>query len=599
MNRLTSSSKADESTGDSVVATDPAPIDAVRHFLFLSAAIVLWIWSLSRVDETALGDYGLITVLPVTTFIALAVVVIGFVAACRFDRRGRVLASYVTALAVMLHGMPTFAYDHLRFSWAWKHTGMVDYIQRFSDVDPDTTVLPVYHNWPGFFGLNAWIVDNSSIESALSYAAWAPILFNLLFIGALYMMFRAFTADQRLIWTALLIFELGSWVGHDYFAPQAMAFFMYLLVMAILLRWYATESHQAAELKGDRIAPGSLAAFAMTGVLVLSMLVIASSHQLTPIITVAAIGALVVFRQLRVVWPLYAMIAVTVGWFFGPARGFVLDNLTKVFQEVGGVQANLDNTVVDLEIVSAAQRNIALASRLLSASIFGMAAFAVIRRRMRQQHSSWVVLLAAIPLTMMVASSYGGEIIFRAYLFALPFAAFLAASLWFPTGEQGKEMGSRVALGLVLLTLMAGLLIADFGADQGQVFDDGEVTAAQYLVDTANPGALIVEGTRDYPRQHRNIEQHAYVTIDRLPTETLDRVLAGPADLLATWLGNTERYNGGFVILTGSQRASVSTLGGALVPTLDAIEDSLRASNLFEVAFEVDQTIVFRLADQP
>ncbi|MCP4307498.1 MAG: hypothetical protein GY788_22015 [bacterium] len=599
MNRANASPDTETTDSDTYVGADPVPIDAIRHVLFLLAAIVLWALSLSRADESALGDYGLISILPITSFVALAAVTIGFVAACRFDWRGPVLASYVLALSVMLHGMPTFAYDHLRFSWAWKHVGIVDYIQRFSDVDPEASALPVYHNWPGFFGINAWISDSGGIDSALSFAAWAPIVFNLLFIGALYLMFRAFTADHRLIWTALLIFELGSWVGQDYFAPQAMAFFLYLLVMAILLRWFSSDSHESADLEGDELPAGGLAAFTVSAVMVLSMIVIASSHQLTPIITVAAIGALVVFRQIRVIWPLYVMIGVTVAWFLGPARGFVLDNVTNIARELGGVQANLDNTIVDFGLISSAQRTISIISRLLSASIFGLAVLGFLHRRLHRQRSGWVILLAAIPLSMVFASSYGGEIIFRAYLFALPFAAFLAASLWFPTGEAGREMGSRLTLGLVLLVLTAGLLVANFGSDRRQVFDDSEVAAAEYVLTAASPGSLIIEGTRDYPRQQRSIEQFTYLTLDRLPSEALGRVLAEPAERLASWLSDTERYSGGYVILTGSQRASVSILGSSLVPTLDTIEDSLRSSNLFEVAFEADNTAVFRLVEQP
>lgn len=582
----------------SQVGVAGSTIEVARHVLVVLAAFVLWIWSVNRVDETALGDYGLIGILPVTTFLALVIVIVGFSVVTRRDNPGPLLAFYTTALAVMLHGLPVFAYEHMRASWAWKHVGVVDYIQRFGDVNPGAGDLAVYHNWPGFFGINAWITDAGGLESALSYAAWAPIVFNLLFIGALYMMFRAFTANQSLIWTAIVFFVIGSWVGQDYFAPQAVAFFMYLLVMAILLRWYSRSISDTAELSDDGFEPGSPAARVVAGVLVLAMVMIASSHQLTPIVTIAAIGALIIFKQLRVKWPLWTMIAITVVWFFGPARDFVFAHAQNVMREFGGVAGNVDSTLADYGSVSDAQRNISLISRLLSAAIFVLAGIGLIRRRAAGQRSGWLILLAAAPVALFFVSSYGGELVLRAYLFALPFAAFLAASVWFPTNVTRGNSPSRVLLGVILVGLVPGLLVADFGADRRQVFSDGEVAAAEYVIANAPPFSLIVEGTRDYPRLYRNTEQRTYLTIDRLPEQALEHMMSDPAEVLHRWLTDPTTYSGGYVILTESQRASVSDLGNTLIPTLDTVEDALRSSGLFVIGFEAEGAVVFEPAEQ-
>ncbi len=571
---------------------------AKEHIAVVAVAFALWGWSVALVDERAMGDMGLVTILPIATFVALLLALAGFVVAVWQDRSGPVLGTYVMSLAVMLHGLPTFAYDHLRFSWAWKHVGMVDYIQRYGDVDTAAGSLSVYHNWPGFFGLNAWITDNGGMDSALSYAAWAPILFNLLFIGALYMLFRAFTTDQRLIWTSILIFSLGSWVGQDYFSPQAVAFFMYLLLLAILLRWYRRPEIDDTDVGEYKLDSGSAAIYIVPGVLVLAMTAIISTHQLTPVITVAAVGGLVIFRQVRVRWPLLVVIGVVLVWFFGPARNFVVGVTDKLINEFGGVQSNLGSTVVDLDQVSAAQRGVSLVSRLLSASIIGLAAIGLLRRRALGLRSGWAIVLAAVPALMIVVSSYGGEILLRSYLFTLPFAAYLAASWFFPTKESSRHAIHSVALGATLVVLTAGLLIADFGADQRQVFSNDEVAAADYVVTSAGPGSLIIEATRDYPRLHKNNEQYTYLTLDRLSTEALDRVIAGPADLFAEWLRDTERYSGGYVIITESQYQSVSVLGEQLIPMITTVEQSLKSSDLFEIGYEGEDAVVFQLAEQ-
>lgn len=589
-------------TRPSLIDDDSIAISATRHVFIIGAAVVLWLWGVTQVDESQMSDFGLISVLPWSFFAAMVMMIVGFASVVKIDFTGRLQAAYVIGMTVMLHGIPTFAYEHLRFSWAWKHVGIVDYIQRFGDVDPSIDALPAYHNWPGFFGLNAWITESSQLESALSYAAWAPILFNLLFLGALYIMFRGFTHDQRLVWTSLLIFTLGNWVGQDYFAPQALAFFLYLMVMAILLRWFGRQpddgQRQSELAESERIEPGSVESIVLSGVVLMMLFVIAVSHQLTPVMTIAALGALVAFRVIRVAWPLMAMIGFVVVWFLGPARDFVFENVQTVMRDIGGFQANIDSNLIDYAIVNQAQQTVSFIARLLSGAIFALGALGWLRSRYRRVQTRWVVLLAAVPGLLVVTSSYGGEVIFRAYLFALPFVAFLGASLWFPEEGTGHRALTRYSLGAVVLILAAALLIADFGADRRQVFSDDEVAAANFVFEAAEPGALIVEGTRDYPRQHRNYETFTFLALDRLPNDSLNNLVADPAARIAGWLSDDERYNGGFVIITDSQRNTASVLGTLLVPTLDTIEASLATSDLFDVVYESGTARVYALAEQ-
>lgn len=579
-----------------------AAASVLRHGLVIAAASGVYLWSITRVDAAHMTDMGIISVLPIAVYAALIVMIAGFATAARVDLTGRVQGAYVLGLTVMLHGMPPLAYEFLRFSWAWKHVGIVDYIQRFGDVDPGIASLPVYHNWPGFFGLNAWITESSRLESALSYASWSPILFNLLFVGALYVMFRGFTTDRRLIWTSLLLFVLGNWVGQDYFAPQALAFFLYLLVLAILLRWYPQDpgylDDGAVRPAGDVVAPGSVASVALSGVVVAGLFVIASSHPLTPVMTVVALAALVVSRVIRVRWPVVVIAVLTTVWALGPAREFVFANLIEAAREAGGFQVNVDSNLVDFEIVSPAQEIISLVARGLSAALLGLGALGWLRRRRRGVRSGWVSLLAAVPALLVMLSSYGGEVIFRAYLFALPFVAYLAASLWFADETVGRRLLARWTLGATIVVLTAALLIADFGADRRQVFSADEVAAANFVFENAREGALIIEGTRDYPRQHRNYEKFVFLPLDRSTPDTLRGLMADPAERLASWLSDDDRYNGGYVIITESQRNTVSDLGTLLEPTLDAIEESLLTSELFEVVYESGTARVFALTEE-
>ena len=98
-------------------------------------------------------------------------------AVVRLRPREGVLAAHVGALAVIIYGTPAVVYDAVRYSWAWKHIGIVDYIDRTGHVDPGIDILPVYHNWPGFFAgshlLQEWVGADIAI------ARWAPLVLGL------------------------------------------------------------------------------------------------------------------------------------------------------------------------------------------------------------------------------------------------------------------------------------------------------------------------------------------------------------------------------------------------------------------------------------
>lgn len=43
---------------------------------------------------------------------------------------------------------------------------------------PHAGKFAVYNQWPGFFDLNAFFLQATSLHSALGYATWTPPVFN-------------------------------------------------------------------------------------------------------------------------------------------------------------------------------------------------------------------------------------------------------------------------------------------------------------------------------------------------------------------------------------------------------------------------------------
>ena len=236
-------------SGDRAAPAEGSRARRARHWAGSSALVpwaglalsaLLWGVSLQQVDvaKVASAGLGLVPSLPVTFWAALVVLTLSFCAAVGRRVNGcPVMTGHLVALAVILHATPAILYGTLRYSWAWKHIGVIDYIAHHGIDFNLGGVLGVYQAWPGFFALNSFLTTAAGQGSALSYASWALPVNDLLWLGPVILIARAFTSDWRFIWTAAWVFELGNWVGQDYFSPQALAFFLYLTVIAVCLRW--------------------------------------------------------------------------------------------------------------------------------------------------------------------------------------------------------------------------------------------------------------------------------------------------------------------------------------------------------------------------
>ena len=406
----------------------------------LAASLALWGYALRGTDagRVATSGLGLVTALPATFWAALGILVASFGwAVARQPGRWPVLGGHLLALTAILHATPAIAYGTLRYSWSWKHVGVTDYIAHHGVNFHLGGVLGAYQGWPGFFALNAFLSQASGLHSALGYAPWALVANDLLWLGPVILIARAFTANPRMIWTAAWLFELGNWVGQDYFSPQAFAFFLYLTVIAVCLRWM-WRPRRAGQSLGGRPEPARATRYALIACLLPLMLAIASSHQLTPFMLITALTLLAVFGQLRHPVLLVTMTVVTTaGWLAYGALPWLSANSYQIFAGLGVPWANTSAHLVGQGAVPVDQTFVDWGARLLSAGIGMLAVAGFFRFRKHNgaaARRSWrrIALLAAAAFPAAAANSYGGEIIFRVYLFALPFLAVAAAAAFFP-----------------------------------------------------------------------------------------------------------------------------------------------------------------------
>ena len=204
-----------------------------RHGAVLVAALACWIAALTATELDDIAGLGLLNALPVTYYVAVALLAGGFAATVsgRVVRAGLAFA-YILALIVVLHATTAVLYDEPRYVWVYKHLGVIDLIAQ-DGAAPRS--LDIYANWPAFFALNAWFSRAAGV-SAMDYAPWAQVFFNVANVAALTYVLRGLTADRRLICIAAWFFVLANWIGQDFLAPQAFAFLMALGLAGLYLR---------------------------------------------------------------------------------------------------------------------------------------------------------------------------------------------------------------------------------------------------------------------------------------------------------------------------------------------------------------------------
>jgi GT2 family glycosyltransferase len=564
----------------------------------LPLALVLWWLALQHVHLSRMTDIGLVNVLPFTFWAALGALAVGFAITVTRRRSSTArLAAYIIALIFVLHATPMLLYGTLPYAWAWKHVGLInDILQQGRITGHPTGQLAAYQAWPGFFTANSLLVKLVGWKSALSYASWGPPFFNLLLVGPLVMIFRRFTDDRRLVWTAVWFFYLGNWVGQDYLSPQAFSYFLYLVVIAMCLRWYSPGgvSRQGGGTARTVRAPQHQRRRRVAILLFIAVLVaaVACSHQLTPFMLVSAAVALVVFRRSSERLLPLVVAALTLGWIAFAAKGFLNQNLHGIVSAIGHPGANTNSSFINLSQASSGQVLVAKVDRLLSAGLWVFAAVGVLRRRRLIRADLPLILLALSPIPLVLMSNYGGEMIFRVYLFALPFVAFFAAAAFFPSRKASWSWRWTVGLIGISAVLLAAFSVSYYGNEQVNYFSPQEVQAGQWLTAHAPQGSFVVGPTGDLPWPYKNVQSYHEYWFALDVASSRQAMLAHPVLTLSNDLTDP-RYTASFLVFTRAQAAMINSQG--LLPRGSAarIERAVVASRHFRVVFQnADATIV-------
>ncbi|HEU0113476.1 MAG TPA: hypothetical protein VFQ80_02305 [Thermomicrobiales bacterium] len=581
-------------------------------------ALALWAMSLRAIRIDRIDDLGLISALPAPFFAALVMLTVGYCWALRQRPLSvPLLAIMVVFLIVMLYGVASFVEGMPRYHSVWKHFGVIDYIQRTGQVNPR---IDAYFNWPGFFILFAFIADIAGLQDWPRFANWIPVFLNLIYLGPLLMVLRAGTKDKRLIWLAIWLFYLTNWIQQDYFSPQGFNYFFYLVIIAILVTWFKIgldAPHPILKRLGvlaciERV-PRKLRAWLTPtdgetmaiepwrrrGLLAIVMAVyvtVVASHQLTPFAVLGSVTLLVVFSRTSARWLPVAMVIVAALWIQYMSVAYMAGHGEELVSQVGNVSEAVGANAGSRFAGSQGHMIVVYMRSLMTVALWGLAFLGVIRRLRHGHRDLTFALLAAAPFPLLILQPYGGEMALRVYFFALPFMAFFAAALVYPTPTVGASARATGVIGVLSAALLVAFFITRYGNEKMDYATQSELDAANYIYRVAPPGSLFLVGTANTAWRYRDYEKYSYRT---LTNELLwrDGPIERNVDEIARIM-DSQRYPATYLLITGSQTANDDLFYLFPVPLSD-LEQAMIDSHEFTEVYSNGNAHVFTVNKSP
>ncbi|HJP78487.1 MAG TPA: hypothetical protein VJ914_29700 [Pseudonocardiaceae bacterium] len=473
------------------VANNAGPLIAV-------IAAVCWLAGFHPIDPTTLGSFGILPELSPVLLVAYPLLVAGFIVELRDRQRGWAL-TMITVLAVLaVYALQPAAEPVGRLPVAWLHVGFSDYINAHGAVLHN---FDARFSWPGFFAFLALLTGASGLKDSSVLISFAPVVLTGTATVAVRAIALSVFGQGRIAWLAAWVFLIGNWTEQDYLSPQGSTYLLLLAGLAVIFRYLTRPGLLEPVAKGQFLRPAVPAntpmerLFAEVLVVVLA-LALAPSHQLSPYMLAGLLFVLLLCGRLWARWLPFVALLLAVVWFVLGARDFWIGQLHEITGSIGNLGSSV-NQGFDQRLSTNAGRTAMLDVRIGITLIVGLlAAIGAYLLRRKKKRSLTLVLMAITAFAMAVAQPYGGEILIRCYLFALPWFALLAAVLLddLLMAKFVKPWPRRGALALGAV-LIAGLMLGDVAARGGNdayvAFTRADIDAVQQAYDIAKDGQTL------------------------------------------------------------------------------------------------------------
>ncbi len=468
----------------------------------LVLGLCAWALGVGQLKPPAIGSYGLLASADPWFLIGLGMLVTGFLIELqRSDARGWVLGLGIVAVIVAIHATVPIVYGTPEYAWVYKHIGVALALGQNGRV---TDTSSIYQQWPALFAATAALSALAHVGPQ-TFATWTPLAFELAEALVLLATFRLLSGQRRIAYLAVLLYEgLISWVGQDYLSPQAFAYLLWLGLVLVLVRWLRRPAPveprgwlarlRAPLLAGLAPPPTTTRGRRAVAIVLVAVvfLAIVAAHQLSPYVALAGVAALAVLGLIGPWW-LVLLLAAIAGGYLAPRYGLIAHNFGGLFSGGNPIQ-NASGSRGTAH--GGPQAATALIVRGLAACMWLLALAAIARRWRSLGRVAFTAVLAFSPFVVLLAQSYGGEAIYRVYLFSAPWCALLIAGSVYELGRPLLRW--MLAGGVCGAALFAGLQ-GLYGPVAVNAVTHDELAASAWLYAHTPPGSLIVLAADDFP----------------------------------------------------------------------------------------------------
>jgi len=590
--------------------SDSSVLDFIPILTSALISVGVYVASIKNMNLRNMTDIGLVSVLPWPIYVSLLFLCVSFFLTLRQKTlREPILFLQMVLLIIMLYGVTLPVEEVPRFNVTWRHAGLVDYVQRNETIYPSTDA---YLNWPGFFILSAFVAEVAGLESILDIASYASVFNNLIYMGALMMIFRSSTDNRRLAWLAIWLFYLANWIAQDYFSPQGLNYFLYLTILGIILCWFRGSPSKRllktlARTRFLRFLSTALPSRAMMAhvttdrsmALAICLLTLVafsvSSHQLTPFAILFCITALTIFQFNSFRNLPFIIGLLIVGWMVFMAASFLKGNLTSMLQDIGHIEEAFHQGVTKRMHGSDGHAFIVRFRMMFTLGIWGMALLGVFfrfRNNFKGHDTSKVlsdarfIILAFTPFALIPLQFYGGEMMLRVYLFTLPFMTFFIAALVYSESQIEISWKKTLAFGVFSMVLLVSFFVARYGNESIDQFTRKEVDAVHYFYQHAPSGSLLAAPSPHYPAKFLGYEQYK---LKFLPNPILDNDINS---IIATM--TAKKYPQAYFITTRSQQSFFYLFYGYPIGNWNSFESALLDSGHFVNVYSNEDAKIFK-----
>jgi hypothetical protein len=446
-----------------------------------SIAFFLWLLSISQANWKS-GEYGLIHSLTPVYFIAVGLLTVGFILALFHQQNWKMLFTLSIILIAFLKITPILIEGTGRPSWGRFNYGFVDYVLREGHVSSEL----IYHNWPSFSVLSAVFIQITGFTGREHLLMLSPFLLDVLLLIILLFFCDTILDNGKKKWMLVWLFFFANWVGQDYFAPQTVAYILYFMMLAIVFK-----------LKQDLKARK-----ARFTVLVLLLAALVTVHSLTPIFLLFVLFSLFIVGYSRDLRLFLFSAFLFVSWTVFGSETFLESSLIKYMPSIN-LSLFIQENVFERLSGSVAHKVIGYSRIIFSLVILftGLIGFVKLWKSRRKIDRRVIGCLIG-PLIVSSFLSYGGEMLFRIYIFLLiPCLYFTVQNL------DSKKIAPLIFVVLIISPFFH--VVTYYGTEIYEHVSLAEIKGADFFYDIGPHDSLVI--CRDITLNFKNIEQYEYI----------------------------------------------------------------------------------------